>query len=238
MRFLVDPSQVVLGAASWLFLAVVCLLLPWGAIRQHRSLATDPLPVTRVQIYASALFTHVALLALVWAVVREQRIDLIPAYHPTPLHLLIGLVALGLGLLPIVERFRVKDQLAEQRTRLIAPRARREYAFFYAVAVSAGIVEELAYRGVLFILLASVVRSWWLAAIAGAAIFGIVHLFQGWKSAGVAALVGLRDQIVVGLTGTLLIPIVVHTVHDVIAGTVIGIRARREDKEVASLALP
>jgi hypothetical protein len=39
---------------------------------------------------------------------------------------------------------------------------------------------------------------------------------------------GLLAQIVVGLTGTLIVAIVVHALHDAIAGTAISIRARRE----------
>ena len=46
------------------------------------------------------------------------------------------------------------------------------------------------------------------------------------KTLGATA-AGLVAQLVVGLTGTLLVAIVVHIVHDVIAGAVIGRRARR-----------
>jgi hypothetical protein len=99
----------------------------------------------------------------------------------------------------------------------------------------------LTNRGLLFTLLAALVARWvpgtgawvaWVAWVAAAllasALFGVVHLFQGWKSAGIAALMGLREHIVVGLTGTLFVAMVVHALHDAIAGTVIGIRARRE----------
>ena len=68
----------------------------------------------------------------------------------------------------------------------------------------------------------------------GAALFGIVHLFQGWKSAGIAALIGLRDQIVVGLTGTLFVAIVIHTLHDVITGSVVAVRAAAEETAIGA----
>ena len=229
MLFLVDPSRVALDGAGWFFLVVVCVLLPLGALRQHRALAGSSERPSRSRIYASAIATHVVFLLMVWAVAHMARLSFFPPYHLTPLHLLIGLIALAIGLLPILERFRIQDSVAEERTRLIAPRTGREFPFFYLLCVTAGIAEELTYRGLLFTLLTVVVGGWWGAAIVSASAFGIVHLFQGWKAVGIATLMGLREQIVVGLTGTLLIAIVVHALHDAVAGTVIGLRAQHEE---------
>ena len=229
MRFLVDPAQVHLDAIGWLFLGVICVLLPLGAVRQHRRMAAGTLRPTRMAIYASAVVTHTAFVLMVLLVVRSERLDLFPAYRLTTLHALVGLAALAIGLLPVFERFRIDDPFARERVRLIAPRTPADFGFFYLVAVTAGVAEELTYRGLLFTLLAALTRSWWLAAIVAASVFGIAHLFQGWKSAGLAALMGLRDQIVVGFTGTLFVAIVVHTLHDVITGTIVGVRASVEE---------
>lgn len=234
MRFLVDPSHVRLDAAAWVFLVIVCVLLPLGVVRQHRRLTTATLDVTRMRIYASAIGTHAIFLVMVWVVTRTGRLDLMPPYQPSALHLVIGLVALALGLLPLLGRFRLNDPVALERTRLIAPRTGREFVVFYLVSITAGVAEELTYRGLLFTLL-SALSGWWMAALVASAVFGIVHLFQGWKSAGIAALMGLREQLVVGFTGTLWIAIAVHALHDAIAGTVIAVRARRE--EGAALAV-
>jgi membrane protease YdiL (CAAX protease family) len=228
MRFLVDPARVTFGPIAWLFLAFFCVGLPLGALRQHRRLEAGTLRLSRAQIYQSAIATHAMFLLMVWVVVRADRLDLFPAYHLTAPHVVVGLVALAVGLLPLFERFRRNDPVAKERVRLIAPRTPREFAAFYLVCVTAGFVEELTYRGLLFTLLAALVGGWVPAALCASALFGIVHLFQGWKSAGIAALMGLREHIVVGLTGTLFIAIVMHALHDAIAGTVIGLQARRE----------
>jgi membrane protease YdiL (CAAX protease family) len=228
MRFVVDPALVTFGPTAWFFLTLICVGFPLGALRQHRRLAAGTLRPTKAAIYQSALATHAMFLLLVWLVVRGERLDLFPAYHLAPLHVAIGLIALALGLVPLLARFRHGDSVAKERVLLIAPRTPREFASFYLVCVSAGAVEELTYRGVLFTLLAALVGGWWTAALLASALFGIVHLFQGWKSAGIAALMGLREHIVVGLTGTLFVAMVVHTLHDAVAGTVIGLGARRE----------
>jgi membrane protease YdiL (CAAX protease family) len=236
MQFLVDPSEVRLGVASILFLVVVCVLLPIAAVRQHRHLMNDEhlrRLLSRPRIYMSAFATHAVLLAIAWAVLREQRLDLFPSFRPTVTHTAIALAALALGLLPVLDRFRLRDPVADERTRFIAPRTRRDHVIFAGVAISAGFSEELVYRGVLFILLASVLDSWWMSAAVAGVAFGVAHSFQGWKSSGIAALIGVRDQIVVGLTGTLIYAMLIHTLHDVIAGAVLGRRVRREEAAAA-----
>jgi membrane protease YdiL (CAAX protease family) len=150
----------------------------------------------------------------------------------------VGAVSLAIGLPFLSERFRgLLDPLAEERTRMMAPRTGRQLAAFYAVAVSAGFSEQLVYRGALFAILTAATGSWWVAAAVGAAAFGAAHLFQGGRAVGIVALIALRDQIVVGLTGTLVVAMVAHALHDMIAGTLLGVRARRAEGGGA-LAIP
>jgi membrane protease YdiL (CAAX protease family) len=224
MRFLVDPAAITPGFASVLFLLVLCVALPVAAVRQHRMLASQPVAISRLRIYASGVATHAVLLLLAWLVVLEQRIDLLPPYHLSAVHALVGLAALGVGIVPFL-RSRA-DRIARERTESIAPRTPREFGAFYLLSGTAGIAEELAYRGVLFTLLSAITGSWWVAALLSAVCFGIAHLFQGVRSAGLASLIGLRDHVVVGITGTLWVAIAVHIAHDMIAGTIIGLQGR------------
>lgn len=233
MRFLVPPETLHLGPAAWLFLAAVGLALPLAAVSQHRRRVADRPEVTRAGIYVSALITHAGLLLLTWLVVRGQPMPLLASYRPDATDLGIGVASLAIGLVALLPRFRQTDPEARRRTRMIAPRTPGEYLSFYLVAVSAGVSEQLAYRGVLFLLLAALavpfmspLAAWIVAALASALVFGIVHVFQGWKNAALAGLIGLRDQIVIALTGTMFVAIVVHAVHDITAGTVIGRRER------------
>jgi membrane protease YdiL (CAAX protease family) len=228
MQFLVDPSRVPLTPSAWVFLVIVCVIFPLGAVRQHGRFGTINFLPSRRRIYVSALITHLMLLALAWFTMRDTNMQLWPAHDFGGFDVAIGAIALATGLPPLLRKLRPKDPVARERIRLIAPRTASEFGLFYLVSVSAGVVEELTYRGVLFAVLSALVRSWWIAAVLGAAVFGIVHLFQGWKSAGIATLIGLREQIVVGLTGTLLVAIVVHALHDIITGTTAGLSMRAE----------
>ena len=238
MHFLIDPALVHVDVAGWAFLVIVGVILPVGALRPHRRLAPGTVTPTRSNIYASALATHAFFMLMAWVIMRGEKLGLLAPYRPTFPHLLIGAVALLVGLLPMLRRFRIGDSVARARVRLIAPRTPREFGLFYLVSLSAGIAEELTYRGLLFTLLAALLGSWWGSALVASALFGIVHLFQGWRSAGIAALMGLREHLVVGLTGTLFVAMVVHALHDAVTGTVIGRRAGREEAEAPPAPTP
>ena len=222
------------GFVTWAFVVFVAVVLPIFAVRQHYALKAGRMaPPPRMLLYASALVTHVLLLLGVLASVLADGLWLFPSFALEPGRMLAALAALALGLLLLVERFRVQDPLARERTRAIAPTNAREYAAFCGIAVTAGIAEQLAYRGVLFSFLLWYTGSYVAAALLAAIPFGLVHLFQGWRSALIVIVIAIRDQLLVILTGTLVYAIVIHIIHDVIAGTVLMRRARREERLIA-----
>lgn len=222
------------GPVTWAFAVLLSILLPIVAYRQHRAMTTGTLaPPTRPVLYLSALATHLLLLVGVVACILADQLWLFPSFTFDARNILTAGAALAIGLLLLIERLRISDAVARERTRLIAPRSPREYAMFCGLAVSAGIVEQLAYRGVLFSFLFWYTGSFPVAATLAAVPFGLVHLFQGWRSAIVVIVIALRDQILVALTGTLVFAIVIHIIHDVIAGTVLMRRVRREESLIA-----
>jgi membrane protease YdiL (CAAX protease family) len=228
MRHLADPATLGPGIFSWLFLASLLVLLPAAVIlqeRQLRSLRARGIELTRRDIYVGAAVTHLVLLAGALVAARESGITLLPPHAFSPLDIATGLGALALGSLTLIPGITPADAMA--RANAIAPRTPGESAAFAGVAFSAGIAEEAAYRGVAFALLAHLLGGWWVPALVTALAFGVAHMFQGWRAAMLAAGAGLVAQIAVGLTGTLLVAVAAHIVHDLIAGAVIGRRARR-----------
>jgi len=86
---------------------------------------------------------------------------------------------------------------------------------FVAIAVAAGVGEELLFRGVLQPLLV----EWtglFLALIISNVLFGMAHLVTR-TYALIAATVGLYLGVVFAVTDNLLVPIVVHSLYDFIA---------------------
>lgn len=105
------------------------------------------------------------------------------------------------------------------RTAVVLPRTPIEYRLFLAVSITAGICEELLYRGYFFAM-----TSHWLtlagAAIVSAIVFGLGHAYQGWKGVVKTAIVGLvLGAIYIG-TGSLVWPMILHALIDVQGGTV------------------
>lgn len=235
MRPLVDPATLssnAPGMISMAFMVALLLALPLAVMAQERQLRTlraQGLALTRRDIYLAAVTTHLVLLAAAVLAAWDAGIPLLVAGDLGARELGIGAAAIALGMLTLSERVAPADD-ARARAEAIAPRTPREMLAFSGIAVSAGVAEEIAYRGVLFTLLAHVLGGWWVPAIVGAIAFGVAHVFQGWRAAALATVAGLVAQLVVGLTGTLLVAIVVHIVHDIIAGAVIGRRARERSR--------
>lgn len=234
--YLSDPAGLTPGLISWYTLAFLVLAGPLVAWRAHRSMRARGAPPGasrsgRIGVYLGALLWLWVLLVLAWATVRESGIELFPPWRPGPFDLAVGLGSLALGMLTLVRGLPLVSAEGRARVRAVAPRNGRERGVFYLLCVAAGVGEEVVYRGVLFTLFAVLTGSWWAAALLAAAVFGAVHLYQGPRTAAVAGLYGIRDHVVVGLTGTLWVAIAVHVLHDAILGTVVGLRARRDEGE-------
>lgn len=222
------------GVATWLFVIFVGVIMPVIVIRQHYAMRDGRMAApSRAALYGSAFTTHAILLFGIVLMVWLDDVWLFPPFGLDRGRVLAALAALAIGLLLLFERFRSTNPLALERMRLVTPATRGEYAAFCGIAVSAGIAEQLAYRGVLFSFLLWYTGSHVVAALLAAVPFGLVHVFQGWRAAAIVGVVALRDQILVILTGTLVYAIGIHIIHDIIAGTVLMRRSRREEKLIA-----
>ena len=230
MQFPLDLWRVTMTPFAWVFLLYVGAFLPYAAFRQHRRMSAGSVAVpARQRLYVSALITHATFLVVVWAVCRGLGVTLLWPHTLRPVDIVVGVAGLIVGLVPLLPQFQIDNPLGKERAKLIAPRTAGEHAFFYVICATAGLAEELTYRGLFFTLVAVLTGNWWAAAMISSIAFAAVHLFQGWKSAGIAGLMGLREHIVVGLTGTLFVAMVVHFLHDVVTGTVISMRVRRAE---------
>jgi len=100
------------------------------------------------------------------------------------------------------------------------PRERREFAAFGALSVTAGVCEEVLFRGHLLAFFDSLVGPI-LATVAGVALFGIAHSYQGKAGVVRTGVVGLFLALVYRATGSLLAPIVMHALMDASAGRLV-----------------
>ena len=118
------------------------------------------------------------------------------------------------------------DQLGDLD--LIAPRRTVERRRFVLLSITAGVCEELIYRGVLMASLASHVGLW-PAAVLSSVVFGLGHCYQGPVGVVRTGVVGLVFAVLVITTGSLWIPMLLHALLDVFQGRVLARAAERRD---------
>ena len=138
----------------------------------------------------------------------------------------IGIV-LGTGVLLLVQhraatgteagRAAVGRQLAPLRWLLPGPGV--ELAQFRALAVTAGVCEEILFRGYLMTCLTPFGGTG-AAVLASSALFGLAHSYQGTNGAIRAGVLGAIMALMYLGTGSLLAPILVHALIDLVSGQI------------------
>ncbi|MEZ5043687.1 MAG: CPBP family intramembrane glutamic endopeptidase [Saprospiraceae bacterium] len=99
-----------------------------------------------------------------------------------------------------------------------------EWLHFNFLSLSAGICEEIVFRGFFITYLNALFQflpattAQWLAVLVPAVIFGTVHYYQGWKAMLKISLMAILFGCVFVLTGSLWVLILVHVLIDVLGG--------------------
>ena len=109
----------------------------------------------------------------------------------------------------------INEQMGELSN--IAPQTPTEDRLFDMVSITAGVCEEILYRGLLLATLVSLVGTWPAVAITSL-IFGLGHAYQGISGIAKTGLVGLVLALFTVSSGSLYIAIVLHTVVDLTSG--------------------
>jgi uncharacterized protein len=119
----------------------------------------------------------------------------------------------------------------------LVPSNNRERLLWAAVAVSAGICEELVFRGWLVATLQSELGVGGLSLlVAAAAIFGLAHIYQGVSGVVLTTLLGAFFCVVYLKTGSLLVPILLHTAIDIRFAFLPAARAQKPETSSAGSA--
>lgn len=198
----------------------------------RRLTAADPADVPRVRLWLyrqgiAIQWTLVALTLVLWA----WRGRLWFALGLVP-RLTWGLIGVTIGLTIVVvyvliqRRRALEDAEALSRLRRqlqnmerMMPRSDYEMRWFKRLSVTAGICEELLYRGYLLWYL-----SHWLplvpSVLVAALVFGVGHAYQGVRGVALTTLVGLFMSGIYLVSGSLVACMVFHALMDLHAGHV------------------
>ena len=118
----------------------------------------------------------------------------------------------------LVLAFKAFGQSETALLKYLIPQTRLEKIHFLGVSVTAGICEELVFRGFLVTALRVATGSTLVAVILSAAAFGVSHAHQHITGGIRAGLLGLVLTVPLLMTGSLFPAIVAHTIVDIAGG--------------------
>ena len=126
----------------------------------------------------------------------------------------------------------VRRQIEAIQTEDMRPRTKAEAWRFQAVSVTAGVTEEIIFRGVLIAAFA-LIMPLWMAAVLSLIAFTLPHAYQGPAGLMRVAPTGAVLTGVVLLGGSLWPAILAHAVIDMTAGAVFAVLDRFEAQDAA-----
>src|SRR5262245_19073317 len=210
-----------IGFTGWYYIALLVFLC-YASYRSRGRIARMPKLPDRRKHLTNTLLILGGLFIIALLVARREWMTLYPRVVPTPLQIGIGLV-LPFGLAARMKPlWRRAVATGDRRLHLFSPQTGREKVLWILVSLLAGIGEETAYRGVLYVLLLTVTHSAWAAAVLGALVFALSHAVQSNRSMVIIFFFSLMFQALALWTGALYVGMLTHFVYDVIAGFTYG----------------
>jgi uncharacterized protein len=142
---------------------------------------------------------------------------------PIPPLELAAWTALTLGaLLGVILAGRALGTTETHLLRELLPVTAAERRLFVLLSLTAGVTEEIVFRGILIPALTVAFGSVWYAAAIGSLVFGFLHTYQGLAGTARAAVLGLVLAASYILSGSLIPAILAHAVLNVLSGIVLA----------------
>jgi uncharacterized protein len=232
-----------------LLFAVVWPLVEWRWThpRSRRSIAAG-LPGARINLYRDMLIPQwgfTACVAALWIAYSRPWSALLLG-SSTPLRLGIGLLVVVLVLCLLWRQWKAirarKDGLALVRRQLghadtLIPHTLGERRIFFALSITAGICEEILFRGYLMWYIAVWFHGIWtgrvLAVVISSLLFGFGHIYLGGRNALKAGIAGVFAALIALVAGSLLPVMIIHAALDLNSGA-LGYRAFSEQSAAVS----
>ena len=216
----------------FVLLAAVFPVWDFFALRKRAALINAGRTELRIKLFQKIIWQEwimaVALLALWFALGRTgSEIGLVPQGGAL-VWAGYGLTVLICTLLVLQARSIVGSPKKRAETlkqmgsvSFLLPHTKRESRSFDVVSVTAGVCEEIVYRGFLIgYLMALLSAPFWVAGLISSVVFGLAHSYQGLSGIPRTGAVGAAMALLYGLTGSLWAPMVAHAVMDLVSGRI------------------
>jgi membrane protease YdiL (CAAX protease family) len=209
-----------------LLAAYVVLAAPWmGCLwyQKARKRIANGVPDARIRLYRSIVGEQIITAGVVLVLWRIGRVPgaslglIAPrswAWSIAAVLAIVGALAWSsLRLRPKAEKVRKRLQ---DSVGALLPNSRQERSWWGAVSLGAGVSEELVFRGFLLYYVSTYLPqvNTWEGVLLTSLVFGLAHIYQGWQGAVSAGVLGLVFAGFYWMTGSLLLPIVIHAAVD------------------------
>jgi membrane protease YdiL (CAAX protease family) len=210
-------------------LALIFVMPAWDALETRRLKASAD-PRKRTKWYLKVIVVSWALALLVtWTSGGWRQVMTIDSYAPWMpssgavrgfvVGLIVAIVAVQVFLLLQIRKkpeARAKLMQALATLYFILPVTREDRRWFFLVSLTAGICEEVVYRGFLihYLMGAPASLSVTFAVLVASLIFGLGHIYQGVRGAIGTAVLGCVFAVLFVITGNLAISILLHAIID------------------------
>lgn len=213
------------------------IIMPFRSIQAQKQIKElEYSTTTKIQMYwinGFGLWAMAVIVLLVWWFSDRVVMDLGLNWPPPPLDRISGTLVITFIILYLLD---VGSELATKALREktferwttdmpFLPAKDVEWLHFNFLSLSAGICEEIVFRGFFITYLYSLLQflpiqtAQILAVLFPAIIFGFVHYYQGWKAMLKISLMAVLFGYIFMLTGSLWLLILLHFLVDLLGGT-------------------
>lgn len=197
------------------------------------------LPKVRLATYRNAMIVQWSLTAAavaLWLNFHRPwgELGLVPVLSGGLIGILLGLAVVAIVALRhpswrgITDESAVSLRRASEKLARMMPRSDRDIAAFYRLSITAGICEEVLYRGYLIWYLQGLGLALIPAALVSSLIFGFGHLYQGWSGMIKTGAVGAFLAGTYLLSGSLFVGMLIHALMDMYSGRLLHMAWSRE----------
>jgi len=203
----------------------------WLAYRSdHRVLVVNgELNISRITIYQNTMLFQWGALAFIVVSLLLAKGPLEPVLGRSwkDLRTFLADCGLGLGFLVIVVMSSsilqtVLHAPLNTLTKLILPKNPQEMLWWVGLSLTAGICEEAIYRGYFQHQFSALANNPIVGIVLSAALFGGLHLYQGWQNAMIIMLLGLAGGWLVQWRRSTRPGMIAHVLQDVLGGFLRG----------------
>lgn len=202
----------------FIFLLVVFVAIPALAAASRKAM-THGITIPKIPLYSQLLGTQTFLLVLALGTDAAAGLGVREMLGlPTAAAWGWATLLLAFAVAAMIVAWRYSEFSDRDVMKMITPTNGEERGLWALVCVAAGLGEEIAWRGVLPLILSQWTDQVWLVVLLSAISFGLAHLMQGVRSAVVITLFGAAFHLVVISGGSLWPAIAAHAIYDLVAG--------------------